>query len=329
MAPGSGEFDFIARLQRAVVSTGHGAPLGIGDDAALLRPAPGRLLVACVDTLVDGVHFPHGTPAADLGWKALAVNLSDLAAMGALPRWALLSLTLPEATASFATAFARGWNRLARRHGVALVGGDTTRGPLAVSVQLLGEVARSRALRRDAARAGDLVVVSGRLGDAAAGLAIIEQRLAAPDATTARLLRARLDRPTPRVELGRALGTLARAAIDVSDGLAQDLGHLLRASDVGATLDVDRLPVSPALRRAVPDPAARRALALSGGDDYELCFTVPASKAGALGALSRRLRVPLAVVGRIEARRGLRLRDASGRPVALSRPGFDHFRPCA
>jgi thiamine-monophosphate kinase len=324
----AGEFDFIARLRRGAATPGRGVALGIGDDAALLRPTPGRLLVSCVDTMVEGVHFPVGTSPADLGWKSLAVNLSDLAAMGAVPRWALLSLTLPAASSAFARGFLRGWNRLARAHGVALVGGDTTRGPLTVSVQLLGEVARGQALRRDAARDGDLVVVSGTLGDAAAGLALVQGRLGAPDAATARRLRARLDRPQPRVALGESLGGLARAAIDVSDGLAQDLGHVLRASGVGATLEVDRLPLSPALRRTVSDPQRRVSWALSGGDDYELCFTVPERKVATLAALSRRLRLPLTVVGRIERRRGLRLRDAAGRRVALSRPGFDHFTPC-
>jgi thiamine-monophosphate kinase len=317
-----GEFALIRRLGRP---GGSGVVLGIGDDAALLRPRAGSVLAACVDTLVEGVHFPPGTAWADLGWKALAVNLSDLAAMGAVPCWATLALTLPDGDPAAFAGIVRGLRHLGALHGVALVGGDTTRGPLSLTVQALGQVPLRRALRREGARAGDGVWVSGHLGDAAAGLAIVQGRQAAASPADARRLRGRLDRPTPRVALGIALRGVASACIDVSDGLAQDLGHVLRASGAGAAIAVDALPLSPALRRAIADPARRRELALSGGDDYELCFTVPPRREARLAAIARALRLPLARIGAVTAGRALRLRDAAGRRVALSRPGYDHF----
>jgi thiamine-monophosphate kinase len=239
------------------------------------------------------------------------VNLSDLAAMGAEPAWATLALTLPKPDATWVRAFARGFAALAKRHGVALVGGDTTRGPLTVTVQAHGLVPPRRALRRDGARAGATIFVSGTLGDAAAGLA---------DPNRAKL-RARLDRPMPRVALGISLRGVASAAIDVSDGLAADLGHVLDASRIGATLDIDALPASPSLRAAVDDKR-RRALQLGGGDDYELCFTVPPRRLARIATIARELRLSLTRIGTIERARGLR--DAAGRP--LERSGYSHFR---
>jgi thiamine-monophosphate kinase len=321
--PATGEFGLIRRIRRWPAR--QGVALGIGDDAALLRPTPGLLLAACVDTLVEGTHFLPGTPGSDLGWKALAVNLSDLAAMGARPRWATLALTLPHGEARAFLGVVAGLRRLAARHGVALVGGDTTRGPLALCVQALGEVPPRAALRRTGARPGDLVFVSGTVGDAAAGLAIAQGRLTGAPAADAQHLRRRLDRPEPRVALGLALRGIASACIDVSDGLAQDLGHVLRDSGVGAELDAGALPTSPALRRAVPDADARARFALAGGDDYELCFTVPAAGAPRVAAIARRLRLPLTRIGAVVAQRGLKVRDAAGRRMALSRAGFDHF----
>ncbi|HET7843384.1 MAG TPA: thiamine-phosphate kinase [Xanthomonadales bacterium] len=304
----AGEFQLIDLIARATARRRADVALGIGDDGAVLRVPRGRELVVAVDTLVAGVHFPRDTAPADVGWKSLAVNLSDLAAMGAEPAWATLALTLPEPDAQWVRAFARGFAALAKRHGVALVGGDTTRGPLCVTVQAHGFVPPRRALRRDGARAGDAVFVSGTLGDAAAGLA--HPRVAP--------LRARLDRPTPRVALGLALRGVASAAIDVSDGLAADLGHVLDASGVGAALDVDAMPASNALRGAVAD---LRALQLGGGDDYELCFTVPAKRVDRVARIARDLRTPLTRIGTIERERGLR--DADGR--TLARSGYVHF----
>jgi len=314
-----GEFDLIARLRAAAGAFRQDVLIGIGDDGAVLRVPRGRELVVVMDTLVAGVHFPRGTAAADIGWKALAVNLSDLAAMGAEPAWATLALTLPRPDARWVKDFARGFAALAKRHHVALVGGDTTRGPLTITVQAHGFVPPRQALRRDGARAGDAIFVSGTLGDAAAGLAIVQRRLRT-DATTTKRLRARLDRPVPRVLLGLALRELASAAIDVSDGIAADLGHVLDASGVGAALDLDALPASSALCALVPDVRARRALQL-GGDDYELCFTVPRNKVARVAAIARALRTPLTRIGTIERAPGLR--DANGR--ALARSGYAHF----
>lgn len=291
--------------------------LGVGDDAALLQPPPGEALVTTVDTLVAGRHFPLNTPPDAIAHKALAVNLSDLAAMGATPRWFLLALTLPEADDAFLEPFARGLWALADAAGVALVGGDTTRGPLAVSITALGTVKAGQALRRAGARPGDGIYVSGTVGDAGLGLrlALSPERVRLPP-EEAVFVRGRLDRPEPRLALGLALRGRATACLDVSDGLAQDLGHILTASGVGAELDVERLPLSPALRRLPPEEAWR--LALSSGDDYELCFTGPA------GGLPAEAGVPLTCIGRVTAEPGLRLR-ANGCDFRLDSPGYQHF----
>jgi thiamine-monophosphate kinase len=240
--------------------------VGIGDDAAVLRVPPFHDVLVSMDTLLAGVHFPLTTESSDLGWKSLAVNLSDLAAMGAKPAWALLALTLPRPDADFVRRFMRGFEALARRYKVALVGGDTTSGPLSVTITVLGFVPPRRSLRRSGAREGDDVYVSGTVGDAAAGLRAARRGKAMRAATRA-ALRARLDRPEPRVELGLALRGIASAAIDISDGLAADLSHVLRASGVGARLEVARLPASGALLEGVRRDRARGELQLSGGDD--------------------------------------------------------------
>ena len=297
------EFELIESIRRltALPRARGDVVLGIGDDAALTRVPARHELVTAIDTLVDGVHFPRGTRADAIGWKALAVNLSDLAAMGATPAWATLALTLPTGDRAFVARFARGFAALAREHGVALIGGDTTRGPLAVTVQVSGFVPSGKALRRDRARVGDAIFVTGTLGDAAAGLR-----------HSAKALRARLDRPTPRIDEGLALRGVARACIDVSDGLAADLGHILDASGVGAELHVDALPTSRALARVVPDADARRELQLGGGDDYELCFTADAKHAPRFATR----------IGTITRRRGLRLLGAT---TSAATKGWDHF----
>lgn len=317
-----GEFGLIARIQ-ARAGSRPDVVLGIGDDAAVLRVPRGQELVVTTDTLVAERHFPRATAAREIGWKALAVNLSDLAAMGATPAWASLALTLPRIDIAWLDAFVGGFMALARRHGVALVGGDTTRGPLSVTVTAQGLVPRGKALRRDGARPGDAIYVSGSLGDAAAGLRVVRQ--AAASTRGAQVLRARLEHPQPRVALGLALRGVASAAIDVSDGLAQDLGHVLGASGVGAVLEVDALPASRALRAAGASTAARRRLLLAGGDDYELCFTVPPRREPRLAAIARRLRLPLTRIGTVLPAPGLALLDARARPVRLRRAGYDHF----
>jgi thiamine-monophosphate kinase len=296
--------------------------LGIGDDAALLVPPPGRELVAAVDTLIEGVHFPPGSPAASVGHRALAVNLSDLAAMGARPAWALLALTLPASDAAWLAEFAAGFGALAREHEVALVGGDTTRGPLTVSVQLLGHIAPGSALRRSGARAGDVLFVSGTPGDAAAGLAIEQGRLAV--AGPAReILRERFLWPTPRVELGERLRAHASACIDVSDGLLGDAGKLALASALGAQLEFERLPLSPALREALGEDAARRQ-ALSGGDDYELCFAVPPHKLARLSTELPPERWGYSQIGELRAGVGAVVVRA-GTVMEFSHSGYQHF----
>ncbi|MBI5331738.1 MAG: thiamine-phosphate kinase [Betaproteobacteria bacterium] len=314
------EFDLIARH---FTRPCPGATLGVGDDAALLRPAPGMDLAVSTDMLVSGRHFLPDTDPRRLGHKTLAVNLSDLAAMGAIPRWATLALALPQADEAWLAAFSAGFFDLAAHHGVDLVGGDTTRGPLALSVTILGEVESGRALRRDAARAGDELWVSGELGGAALGLMHVQGALHL-NAEHARACLARLEAPQPRVALGRALIGLARAAIDVSDGLLADLGHILERSGVGAELALERLPVPAALSPLMAQEAGR-ACALAGGDDYELCFTAPVSAREALAELEAELGLRLTRIGQITATAGLTVRDGEGRPLPTLRQGYDHF----
>ena len=334
------EFDLIARI-RARAATRGDVVLGIGDDAALLQPPAGLQLAVAMDTLNAGVHFPLDTDPHDIGWKALAVNLSDLAAMGAQPAWCTLALSLPEAEAGFVDAFLDGFLALAQAHGVALVGGDTTRGPLSACVTVHGFVEPGQALRRDGARPGDEIWVSGTLGDAAGALAqwpgakggqshfsahvpdSVKHRVRKDDSDPLLLLRARLDRPTPRLALGRALRGIASACIDVSDGLLADLAHVCVASGVGARLEVDALPTSAALARAF-DAAARRGLQAAGGDDYELCFTAPPVARAMVQALATD-EVPLSLIGVVAADGGVQAFTAEGTPWQATRGGYRHF----
>ncbi|WP_242006676.1 thiamine-phosphate kinase [Aerolutibacter ruishenii] len=313
------EFDLIERIRRRA-ATRDDVVLGIGDDAAILQPPPGQQLVVAMDTLNTGVHFPEETAPADIGWKALAVNLSDLAAMGAMPAWCTLSLSLPHSDAAWVDAFLDGFLGLAQMHGVALVGGDTTRGPLSVSVTVHGFVAPGLALRRDAARVGDEVWVSGTVGDAAGALA--QWTSGQPVASG---LRDRLDRPTPRVALGRALVGLVHACIDISDGLAADLAHVAQASGVSIDVHAPALPASEALVKAFDVPR-RMHLQATGGDDYELCFTAPGASRAALVRIASEMAIPLTSIGTVTAATAqLRLLDAAGRPWVPSRAGYEHF----
>jgi len=317
------EFDLIARI-RDRAKTRADVALGIGDDAAVLRPAAGRELVVTTDVLNQGVHFGAGDAPADVGWKALAVNLSDLAAMGAEPAWCTLTLALPEPDVQWCDAMLDGFFELADAHGVALVGGDTTRGPLSLGVTAIGQAAPERLLRRDAARAGDEVWVSGTLGDAAAALAQGQG-----GAEVDPFLRARLLRPTPRIVLGAALGGIARACIDLSDGLLSGLGHVCAAGGVAAEVSLDALPASPALRAAAADDAARWTWQVSGGDDYELCFTAAPEAGGEIRTAAGAAGVAVTRVGRI-LRAGppapaVRLLDASGDEWHPPRRGYEHF----
>jgi len=308
------EFDLIARIRSRADASRYDVVLGIGDDAALLAPAPGQHLVVAMDTLNAGVHFPAGTAPAAIGWKALAVNLSDLAAMGATPAWCTLSLSLPAGDNGFVDGFLDGFLALASAHGVALVGGDTTRGPLSACVTAHGFVAPGCALRRAGADVGDDVWVSGTLGDAAAALAQWQAGDAIDPA-----LRVRLERPMPRVALGLALRGIASACIDVSDGLLADLGHLCLASGVGAEVEVDALPASTALVAAF-DAQARRGLQATGGDDYELCFSAPPARREAIAAMPGTTRIGCIVAGD-----GVRAMTSAGVPWQPVHAGYQHF----
>lgn len=314
------EFELIARH---FTRPAPGARLGVGDDAALLAPSAGMELAVSTDMLLVGRHFLPGDDPVKLGHKTLAVNLSDLAAMGARPRWALLALALPEADEDWLAAFSRGFFALAGRHGVELVGGDTTRGPLNLCVTLLGEVEAGQALTRAGARPGDEIWVSGTLGGAALGLAHARSEVVLTPAEAASCLE-RLHAPEPRVTLGRALQGVASAAIDVSDGLLADLGHILERSGVAAELDFLRLPAPQAVASRLSDPIVRRCL-LAGGDDYELCFTAPPDRADAVVAAGRMAGVAVTRIGRVLAGAGLVLIGPDAVTVAITERGYDHF----
>jgi thiamine-monophosphate kinase len=314
-----GEFDIIARYFATPRPQGD-VLLGIGDDAAVLNVRADRKLVVAMDTIVDGVHFPIGTAATDIGYRALAVNLSDLAAMGAEPSWMTLSLALREANEAWIAGFAAGLFEIADRFNVTLAGGDTVKGPLVITVQVAGWVEPDRWLTRSGARPGDRIFVSGIPGEAAAGLVAIQKQL--PDSAAVDHLRQRFLRPEPRIALGRALRTVASAAMDISDGLLTDLGKLCAASDCGARIDIDALPGSEAMSQLF-DADSCVDYALAGGDDYELLFTVPESQAA---ELARQL------TGHVACRQIGVITDAPGvecwkdrRPYAVRRTGYDHF----
>ena len=311
------EFDLIRRyFTRAT----PGAVLGVGDDAALLQVSTGNVLAVSTDMLVSGTHFFPDANPFQLGHKTLAVNLSDLAAMGAAPRWAMLAIAMPAADESWLERFSAGFFALAEQYGVDLVGGDTTRGPLNLCVTIFGEVPAEQALRRDGAQPGDDVWVSGELGDAALALAHLQQRIVL-DEPAFEACALRLHRPQPRIELGLALRGIANSAIDISDGLLADLGHILEASQLGAEIEFEAVPVSAWLRER-----SRQRLALCGGDDYELCFTAPAARRAEIERLAAQLGLPLTRIGKIVAGRGCIVQDARGQPIAIEDGGYDHFR---
>ncbi len=301
--------------------------LGVGDDAALLSPPPGKRLAVSVDTLVEGVHFFADTDLVDLGWKALAVNLSDLAAMGAAPAWAFLALTLPDGDEGRVDRLAAGLCPLARNHGVQLAGGDTTRGPFSITIQVHGFVEEARAMRRDAARPGDGIHVTGHLGDAALALrALYAQRAGRPPLLAGdRLgeLLPRLHRPEARIDEGMCIARHARCALDISDGLMADLGHICARSGVGARIEVARLPLSNPLREYV---AAHGdwSPALTGGEDYELCFTLPPEREAALRAVYPASLAPFRRIGEIVAGEGVECILPDGRRFEGG-GGYDHF----
>ena len=323
------EFRLIDRIRERTAQGREDVRLGIGDDAALVAPPAGQEIAIAVDTMVEGVHFPIGTAAADIGWKSLAVNLSDLAAMGASPAWALLALTLPpqpaELLREFIDGYAEGFAQLAQPHRLALIGGDTTRGALTISVVVHGFVPPDKALRRAGARAGDVVLVTGTLGDAAAGLHLLQRgaRVEGGDGRAAYLID-RLHRPTPRLAAGLALRGRASACIDVSDGLLADLGHICEESGLGAEIETELLPRSPMLMASF-DELTVRDFALAGGDDYELCFTVPAAQVADVQTDLARLGCGASRIGRMVEGAGVRVRDEHGQWLETIHRGWDHF----
>ncbi|MBL8332767.1 MAG: thiamine-phosphate kinase [Rubrivivax sp.] len=314
-----GEFELIARHFTRPVRR---AALGVGDDCALLRVEPGQQLAVSSDMLVEGRHFLSTVPPERLGHKALAVNLSDLAACGAEPLAFTLALSLPSADEVFVAGLARGMFALADRHGIELVGGDTTAGPLNLCITVMGQVPPGQALLRSGARAGDTLWVSGTLGDARLALEVFRGQVSLPGEAFERVRRA-MECPEPRVALGLALRGVASAAIDVSDGLAGDLGHILERSGLGAELQAAALPRSVVL--AAQAPALQHECLLHGGDDYELLFAAPPAQTDAVQRAAASAGVPVTAIGRLRAKPGLDLVGPDGSRQALAARGFDHF----
>jgi thiamine-monophosphate kinase len=319
-----GEFDLIRRffMERGIAGRDSGVLLGIGDDAAVLDLPKGADLVASVDTIVAGRHFLENADARMIGHRALAVNLSDMAAMGATPAWATLALTMPTADLAWLERFSAGFFELAHEHGVALVGGDTTRGPLTVSVQILGYLPHGSALRRSGGQAGDLLAVSGTLGDSGAGLAFIKAPPPKPSADVDALIQ-RFEYPTPRVQLGLAARGIASAAMDLSDGLIGDLPKLAQASGLAARVDIDALPLSTAMRSAVSSSQARD-WALAGGEDFELLFAVPPKRFTDLKGAADQLNLMLSPIGELHLGAGVTW-SLNGEEFAPRVLGYDHF----
>lgn len=316
------EFELIQRYFAAAGVARDDVALGIGDDCAILNPPAGMRLALTTDTLNAGIHFPAATDPYAIGFKSLAVNLSDLAAMGAVPAWFNLNVSLPDVSENWLASFSQGLFALAQAHNIQLIGGDTTRGPLSISVTAIGFLPVDKALTRAGAQAGDRIYVTGTLGDAALALAVLRREAHLDDDYHPHVF-AKLNRPQPRVAEGAMLRDLASACIDISDGLIADLGHILAASHVGARVDLRRLPISAAYDSVFADFGWTPAL--THGDDYELCFTLPAATQPAFNRLLPRFACGFTAIGEIEAESGLRLHDANG-PVPLpARAGFDHF----
>jgi thiamine-monophosphate kinase len=320
------EFSLIDKyFKRRNRTTRSGVTLGIDDDAALVSCPSGYELVIATDTLVAGVHFPATIDAADIGYKAVAVNLSDLAAMGAEPAWILLNLTLPEFDDIWLTKFSHGLFELVDEFGMTLTGGDTCRGPLNIVVTAAGWAPAHQALRRSGAQPGDDVFVSGTLGDAAMGLRIYRNEYEAGISELNKTyFMSRLNRPTPRVTLGQRLREIANACIDVSDGLYADAGHIAEQSDVGMEIYLENLPVSAAFK-ACSLQTADPELAVSGGDDYELCFTVPPRHSDKIQTIAQELELSLTKIGRVTGHTGVRFFDAHKDQWAPTKSAYDHF----
>jgi thiamine-monophosphate kinase len=317
------EFDIIKEFFASQQINTDLVPVGIGDDAAVINTRGDEQLLISVDTLNLGVHFPSETSAFDIGYKALAVNLSDIAAMGGVPKWFTLAMSMPEANHDWLESFTQGLSALALQYHLSLVGGDTTRGPLSITIQIAGTVPSDQSLQRRGARVEDDIYVTGTVGDAAAALMLCQQKLSADAATSQRLLQ-RLNQPAPRVNVGIALRGIATSCIDISDGLAADLGHILEASGVGAELSLAALPRSSAIASLLCTETQLQDWQLYGGDDYELCFTAPVALRERIRALSQSEQCPITRIGKIIREAGLFcLDDAQHTPVVIQ--GYDHF----
>ena len=314
------EFDVIARHFTRPAAN---AVLGVGDDCALVGLSRGMELAVSVDTMVSGTHFFPDVDPENLGHKALAVNLSDMAAMGAMPYWAMLALTLPKVDHDWLAAFAKGFFDLAAEFDVSLIGGDTTRGPLTLTVTIMGEVPIGAALRRGGAKAGNDIWVSGHIGDAALAVAHRHGKLVLEESDYHEAVM-RLYEPTPRVALGQALRGLATAAIDVSDGLLADLGHICTLSKVGAVVELASIPLSAIGAKHVASDPGRNAI-VAGGDDYELCFTAHPNSRESIQDLQKVLDVPLTRIGQVKRGKGVSLVGPDGKPVKIDGRGYDHF----
>ena len=317
------EFQLIKKYFTELTHHRSDVALGIGDDAAVLNIASDRQLVLSIDCSLADVHFPGGADAEDIGYRCLAVNLSDLAAMGAEPCWITLSLTLAENNADWLAGFSRGLAQLANQYGVALVGGDTTKGPLAIAIQAHGQVEKNTYMSRAGACVGDKIIVSGTLGDAAAGLSLYQQHKRQYNDNERTLIQRYL-RPTARVELGLALSELASSCIDISDGLLADLGHICRASNCGAKININDLPLSSALQTQ-STLEQQRLWALSGGDDYELCFTLSEKNACTTQQLADNLALPLHCIGEITAEQKILSYRQDGSIYPIKKMGYQHF----
>ncbi|MBS1269353.1 MAG: Thiamine-monophosphate kinase [Gammaproteobacteria bacterium] len=315
------EFGIVDRFFKRQSVRRKDVSLGIGDDTAVVSPSDSRKLVVTTDVLVSGVHFPEYTEPASIGHKVLAVNLSDIAAMGGVPAWATMALVLPQADERWLEEFSSGFFALAEQFDVQLIGGDITSGPLSVSIQLIGVVTDDGYLTRSGACRDDVIYVSGTLGDAALGLKIVKKELIAPKADRAFFLD-RLNRPAPRVKLGSAIAPYATAAIDVSDGLVADLGHVCESSGVGAIVDVACLPVSACYRRCLSKVGWEPAVAF--GDDYELCFTAPEDNTPAIERLTKELNIVVAPIGRITGDTMQWMHGDQRFPI--HEQGYRHFR---
>lgn len=321
------EFEIINRYFASRAVADEHIILGIGDDAAIVSMPADQQLVVSIDTLISGVHFPVPTSAADIAWKALAVNLSDLAAMGAKPAWFTLALSLPEVKHNWLAAFSESLADISSAYRIPLIGGDTTRGPLSITIQVAGQVKTGRALLRSGAKVGDQIFLSGSIGDAALGLHLLQQQsdsLAETDYLSRDLIR-RLNRPEPRIELGQALSGIASACIDISDGLFADLSHILKASAVGARLQQAQIPLSEAAQQFLTDNPSLRSSIYNRGDDYELCFCVAAEKCGQLEAIAKEQYCSLSHIGEIISGDDLQLFDTQNNRLDYDHDSYDHF----